>query len=179
MNTSITVNWGALALRGVAALILGIACFVLTGAALVVLIALFAVYLLLDGGFALAAGVRSKSWFMSAEGVVGILAGATIFIYPGLTALILAYLIAVWAVVTGILEISAAFRLRRIIANEWSLALGGILSILFGVLIAIFPGAGLVTIVYLIGAYAILAGILLLVLALTLRSHRASHMMAA
>lgn len=172
MHTSITVNWWALALRGLAALVLGILCFALTGMALSLLVALFAAYLLIDGLFALFAAVRGRSWFLGLEGLFGIAAGIIAFLLPGLTALVLALLIAVWAILTGIVEIYASFHLRKVIRNEWMLGLGGVLSIIFGLLMAIFPGAGLVTIIYLIGAYAILWGVMLLILALTLRGSR-------
>ena len=172
MHSSITVNWWALALRAVAALVLGILCFVLTGIALALLVVLFAAYLLVDGVFALIAAFRGRSWFLGLEGLLGIVAGIVAFVLPGLTALVLALIIATWAILTGILEIYASFHLRKVIRNEWMLGLGGVLSIIFGLLMAIFPGAGLATIVYLIGAYAILWGVMLLILALTLRGSR-------
>lgn len=179
MDSRITSNWWALGLRGLAAILLGIACFALTGMALVVLIALFAAYLIVDGIFALAAGARSRSWWLGLEGVVGIVAGGLATFFPGLTAVALAILIAAWALVTGVFEIAAAIAIRRVVRNEWMLAVGGVLSIVFGLLMAIFPGAGLVAIIWLIGAYAIVWGVLLIALAFRLRSHGAPRMVSA
>lgn len=178
MDTSISGAWWAIALRGLAAVVLGIACFVLTGIALVALIALFAAYLLVDGAFALVAGLRSRSWFLGVEGVLGLVAGSIGLIYPRVTALVLALLIAGWALITGLLEIGAAISLRRVIRNEWILALSGVLSIVFAVMMAIFPGAGLVAIVWIIGGYGIVFGGLLLGLAFRLRGAQARRIVA-
>src|ERR1051325_6550487 len=100
MHSSITVNWWAVALRGLAALVLGLLCFVLTGMALALLVALFAAYLLIDGVFALIAAFRGRSWFLGLEGLLGVAAGIIAFLLPGLTALVLAYIIAAWAILT-------------------------------------------------------------------------------
>ena len=172
MDSRITANWWAVALRGLIAVLFGIVCLVLTGSTLVVLIAFLAAYLFIDGVFAIVVGARAGSWLLGLEGVLGIVAGALAFFYPGITALVLALLIASWAIVTGVVEIAAAIGLRRVISNEWVLVVGGVLSIVFGVLMAIFPGAGLVAIIWLIGSYAIIWGALLLALAVRLRGRR-------
>jgi uncharacterized membrane protein HdeD (DUF308 family) len=172
MELAITSNWWVLALRGVAGILLGIAAFALTGITLVVLIALFAAYLLVDGVLAIVAGTRGRSWLIVAEGALGVVAGLVAVLIPALTALALALLIAAWAILTGIAELAAAIRLRRLISNEWLLAGAGILSIVFGLLIALFPGAGLVAIVWIIGAYALVWGVMLLALAFRLRGHQ-------
>jgi uncharacterized membrane protein HdeD (DUF308 family) len=106
------------------------------------------------------------------EGVVGIVAGIVTFMWPGITAMILLYLIAFWAILTGVLEIVAGIRLRAVIANEILLILMGVLSTLFGILIIIFPGAGALAIIIWIGAYAVLFGIILIALAFRIRSLR-------
>jgi uncharacterized membrane protein HdeD (DUF308 family) len=179
LHSTITETWWALALRGIAALLFGLACFLLTGIALIALVALFAAYLLVDGIFAIIAGARSRSWLLALEGVLGIVAGGLAFFYPGITALVLALIIAAWAFVTGLIEIGAAISLRQIVRNEWVLAASGVLSILFAVLMVIFPGAGLVAIVWLIGGYSIVWGALLLGLAFRLRGRRRATMVAA
>src|SRR5216683_1758046 len=128
MGSSVGISWWALAIRGVAGILLGIAAFAWTGITLLVLIALFAAYLLVDGAFAIVAGIRGASWL-----------------------------------------------LRRIVRNEFLLVLGGIVSIVFGILLAINPSAGVVTIVWLFGAYMLIFGVLALALALRLRSSGAAR----
>jgi uncharacterized membrane protein HdeD (DUF308 family) len=104
--------------------------------------------------------------------VAGILFGVLTFFWPNITALVLLYFIAAWALITGIFEIVAAIQLRRVITGEWALILSGLLSMIFGVLLFVFPGAGAVSLVWLIGIYAILFGITLIILAFRLRSLR-------
>jgi uncharacterized membrane protein HdeD (DUF308 family) len=168
-------NWWALALRGVAAILFGLAAFFLPGITLAVLILLFGAYMLVDGIFAIIAAVRAEEhdtrwWLLLAEGVLGVLAGIVAFLWPGLTALALLYLVAAWAIVTGILQIVGAIRLRQEIEGEWALILGGILSVIFGVLLAVMPGVGILALIWLIGAYALVSGVLLIVLAFRVRN---------
>jgi uncharacterized membrane protein HdeD (DUF308 family) len=106
------------------------------------------------------------------EGIAGIGAGVLTFVWPGLTALVLLYLIAFWAIVTGIFEVVAAIRLCRAITIEWLLGIAGVASVVFGVLLVAFPGAGALTVVWLIGIYALVFGLLLLGLAWRLRDLR-------
>jgi len=174
MTTVLTRNWWALALRGVVALLLGVAAFVLPGVTLAVFVALFGAYAVVDGVLAIVAGVRAAErherwWSPVLKGLAGIAAGVLAFIWPALTALALLYLIGAWAIVTGVLEIVAAVHLHRA-HGEWLLILNGILSVLFGLLAVIWPGAGLLTLLWLIGTYAIIFGGVLLVLAFRLRS---------
>jgi uncharacterized membrane protein HdeD (DUF308 family) len=168
-------HWWALALRGVLAILFGLIAFAWPGITLIVLVLLFGAYAFIDGLFALfaAAGAaeRHERWgSLLFEGVAGIAAGIVALVWPGMTALVLIYLMAVWAIVTGIFEIAAAVRLRHLISGEWLLGLGGVLSVLLGVLLLAMPGAGLLAWVWLVGAYAVLFGILLLALAFRLRS---------
>ena len=169
-------NWWALAIRGLAAILFGVLAFVWPGITLWALVLLFGSYMLVDGIFAIIAAVRAarreaRWWLLLIEGVLGVLAGLVAFFWPGLTALALLYFIAAWAIVTGILEIVGAIRLRQEIVGEWALGLSGALSLLFGVLLVVIPSpAGLLSLVWLIGAYALAFGVLLLVLAFRLRN---------
>jgi len=175
MGSSVRISWWALAIRGVAGILLGIAAFAWTGIALLVLIALFAAYLLVDGVFAIVAGIRGGSWLLTLEGALGIVVGIIALVRPGIAAVTLVYLVAVWAILSGLVELGAAYRLRRIVPNEFFLVLGGIVSIVFGILLAVNPSAGVVTIVWLFGAYMLLFGVLALALALRLRSSGAAR----
>jgi uncharacterized membrane protein HdeD (DUF308 family) len=173
-------NWWALALRGVAAILLGILAFAWPGITLFVLVLFFGAYMLVDGIFAIVAAVRAAGeedrwWLLLIEGILGVLAGLVAFFWPGLTALALLYFIAAWAIVTGIMEIVAAIRLRQEIEGEWALGLSGLLSVIFGILLVVLPApAGLLSLVWLVGAYAVATGVLLLILAFRVRSE-ASH----
>lgn len=112
---------------------------------------------------------------MILEGALGILAGIVTFLYPGLTALVLLYIIAFWAIFIGILRIVTAISLRRELENEWLMILGGILAVIFGVLLIVLPGVGLLSLTWLIGIWALIFGIALIVLAFRVRNlqHRA------
>ena len=168
-------NWWALALRGLAAIVFGLLAFILPGITLTALILLFSAYMLVDGVFAIVAAVRAEErdtrwWLLLAEGVLGVLAGIVAFAWPGLTALALLYLVAAWSIITGILQIVGAIRLRREIEGEWALILGGVLSVVFGVLLAVLPGPGILALLWLIGAYAVVSGVLLIILAFRVRN---------
>jgi uncharacterized membrane protein HdeD (DUF308 family) len=173
-----TSNRWALVLRGLVALLFGIVTFVWPEVSLTALVFLFGAYALADGLFTAVAAFRAPEgyrywWALLLEGVFGVAAGVLAFVWPGITALVLLYLIAAWAVVTGVFEIAAAVRLRRLISGEWLLALGGVLSVLFGVMLMAWPGAGALAVLWLIGAYAILFGALLMALGFRLRGRRA------
>lgn len=173
MVTTLARNWWALVLRGILALLFGLIAFVWPGLTIVSLTYVFGFYALLDGVFALIAAWSNRSggrwWAFLLEGLLGIAVGVIAFISPGVTALALLSVIAVWAILTGILEIMAAIRLRQEIENEWWLGLGGLASIIFGVLLVIWPGSGLVTISWIIGSYAIAFGIMMLMLGFRLQ----------
>src|SRR2546425_10105168 len=174
---SLARNWWALALRGVAAMIFGVLAFVLPGVTLAVLILLFGGYALVEGILNVIAAVRGRGddqpwWALLLEGLVSIAAGIVAFVVPGVTGLALLYIIAAWAIVTGPLEIVAAIRLRRWITGEARLVLNGVLSIAFGVLTMLMPGAGALSLAWLIGAYAIVFGALLLGVSFRLRGSR-------
>ena len=173
MLNTIARNWWALALRGLAAVLFGLLTFFVPGVTLVTLVLLFGAYALLDGLFNVLAFFRvaSHHWALLIEGVIGIIAGVLTFAWPAITAIALLYVIAFWAIFTGVFEIVAGIRLRKVIANEWLLLLMGVLSALFGLLILFAPGAGALAIVLWIGAYALIFGIFLLALAFRLRGH--------
>ncbi|HEU4684813.1 MAG TPA: HdeD family acid-resistance protein [Nitrospira sp.] len=168
-------NWWAIALRGLLGILIGIVAFVLPLPTMLALVWLFGAYAILDGVFNLVTvwrkGRMRPWWAMALEGVLGLGVGIVSFIWPGITALALVYLIAAWALVTGVLEIIAAIRLRREIKGEWLLALSGVFSIALGVLFALVPDAGAVALVWFWGAYTAAFGILLIWLSFRLRAH--------
>jgi len=173
--TILSRNWWVFLLRGILAVIFGILALIWPGTTLLTLIILFGAYALVDGIFAIIAGVAGygtteRWWAEVIEGVLGMVIGLMTLLWPGATALVVLYFIAAWAIVTGILEIAAAIQMRRYISGEWLLFLSGAVSVLFGVLLFIFPEAGALSLIAFIGAFAILFGILLIVLALRLRS---------
>ena len=163
-------NWWAVGLRGLIAILFGLAAFFWPGLTLFALVILFGAYALVDGIFAILAAVRAAEqhtrwWSLVVEGLVGIAVGLLTFFYPGVTAVALLYIIAAWAIVTGTLEIIAAIQLHQEITNEWLLGLSGLASVLFGIVAMVTPGAGALAIVWLIGVYAIVFGVLQLGLA--------------
>jgi uncharacterized membrane protein HdeD (DUF308 family) len=166
-------NWGLFVLRGVLAILFGLAAFLAPGLTLAALIFVFAVYAIVDGIFAIGAGLGSAAgprWWIVLAGIVGIAVGVYTFFNPSMTALALVYVIAAWAIVIGVLQIIAAYRLRAVIANEWLLALSGVLSVAFGALVIYSPGSGALAILWIIGFYAILLGVTYVALGLRLRS---------
>jgi uncharacterized membrane protein HdeD (DUF308 family) len=172
MDVAIAGKWWVLALRGLAGILLGIAAFAWPGITLLVLVILLGAYLLADGVLALIAGGLGRSWLLLLEGALGIVAGLLAVFWPAITAVVLLFLVAAWAIVTGVTELVAAIRLRRFIKREWLLVLGGVASIVFGILLVVWPAAGLLTLVWLTGAYALVFGALLLGLAFRLRGSR-------
>ena len=167
-------NWWALLLRGIAAVLFGLAAIFWPGLTLFVLVVFFGAYALVDGVFAIVAGIRGsggRRWLLLAEGALGVLAGLVAFFYPGITALVLLYVIAFWAIFTGVLKVVMAVSLRREVENEWLMVLSGVLSILFGGILAVLPGVGLLSLVWLVGIYAIVFGAALIVLGFRVRGH--------
>jgi uncharacterized membrane protein HdeD (DUF308 family) len=170
-------RWWAVVLRGVAGIVFGALTFVMPVATLGALILLFGAYAFVDGLFNILAVVTGRTggqrwWTLLLAGLGGIAAGLITFFMPGITALVLAYIIAGWALVIGALQIAAAIRLRHEIEGEWWLGLSGALSIVFGVIMLLAPGAGALAMVFWIGAYALLFGITLVVLGFRLRGWR-------
>ena len=167
-------NWWLLLLRGILAFVFGLVCVAYPGVTLIVMKILFGSYAVLDGVLAVASSISTAAgrprWVSTLlEGAAGILIGLLILIWPDLDAFTLLYLIGVWAIVTGILEIAAAIRLRQHFTNEWLLVVSGVASIVFGLLILLVPRAGVLAVVWWIGTYAIFFGMALTALALRLR----------
>src|SRR5215203_4737788 len=170
-------SWWALVIRGLVAMLFGLAALFWPGLILTVLIILFGAYALVDGVLAIIAAFRS-SWrgmrrpLLLIEGVIGILFGLVALFLPGLTSLALIYIIALWAILSGIARIAMAIMLRREIENEWSIALSGVLSVILGIVLILLPGAGLLTYTWLIGLMALLVGIALIYYAFRVRGQR-------
>ena len=168
-------SWWALVLRGVAALLFAALALLWPGLTFGILLVLFASFAILDGSLAIVAALKAASekrrWAaLALEGVVGVVVGLLVFAWPGVSAVTLAYLIAFWAIVTGIFELAVAMRMRRLIKGEWAMALGGFASLVFGFVVAARPGTGALAFVWILGAYAALFGVLLIGLGLRLRS---------
>ncbi len=164
MIAELSKNWWLFLVRGLIAIAFGVLAIVWPAQVWLALVLMFGVYALLDGILTTVAGVEFRPifphwWAVVLEGVVGIVIGMLTFIWPGQVGHVLFYLIATWAILTGILEIVAAIRFRLIIPGEWSMILAGVLSILFGAMLFFFPSAGLVGMVWAIGVYAVAFGI--------------------
>jgi len=167
--------WWMLLIRGIVAVLFGLAAIVWPGLTALVLVYLFGAFAFVDGIVAVVVSLQERTivprwWVLLIEGIVGILIGILTFFSPTVTALALLYLIAAWAIITGILEIAAAFSMRRALVLEWTLAIAGILSILLGILLAIQPASGILAVVWIIGIYAIVFGVLLIIRAFQFRS---------
>ena len=175
MNIALARNWWSLVIRGIAAILLGVVTFAWPGITLAALVLLYGAYALVDGVMAIIGAVRAvqshERWgALLIEGIAGIVAAAITVAWPGITALALVFVIAAWAIVTGVFELVAAVRLRKYVTGEWLLALGGIASIAFGVLIIIAPLAGALVIALWVGAYTLVFGVLMIALGFRLRS---------
>ncbi|MFN3418857.1 MAG: HdeD family acid-resistance protein [Pyrinomonadaceae bacterium] len=168
-------NWWAFLLRGILALIFGIVAIFFPAAAFLALVLVFGAFAFVDGVFALVSAFTSNArsenwWWLILEGIIGLGIGILTIIQPAAMGEAWLILIAAWALITGILEIITAVRLRKIIQGEFWLILGGIISVLFGLAVAFYPQAGALAIGLLIGLYAILFGAIFIALGLKLRS---------
>ncbi|AYO85156.1 MULTISPECIES: HdeD family acid-resistance protein [Methylobacterium] len=174
MSAALARNWWLIALRGVVAILFGIVAFAAPGAFVLSLVLLFAAYTLVDGAFAIVGAVRAaqrhERWgFLLLEGLVDIIVAVAAVLVPGAAVWAFVLLLAAWALVTGGLMIAAAFRLH-LHYGRWWLGLGGLVSILFGIALALEPGMSALVLTWWIGAYTIAFGVLLLILAFQLRS---------
>src|SRR5690554_4059564 len=168
-------HWWVLLLRGLAAIAFGIVVWLQPGISLTVLVLVFAIYSLLDGVFSVWIAIAERKlrehwWLLLLQGFLGIAVGIITFLAPAVTALVLLFFIAIRAIVIGVLEIVIAMHLRKVIQGEWMLILGGLLSIIFGGILIANPGVGVLAVLWLIAAYAIAIGILLVILAFKARS---------
>jgi uncharacterized membrane protein HdeD (DUF308 family) len=174
---ALTERWWVPVIRGIAAIAFGVLAFVAPQIGLLALVIMWGAYAIADGVFnfmlAMWAGRGGGrfGWYLF-EGLISLAAGVLTFMYPGMTATVLLYVIAAWAIVTGIIEIAAAIELRRAVTGEWMLALSGVLSIVFGLLLFRHPGSGALAVVWLIGLYAVVFGVLLIGLGVKLHRFR-------
>jgi uncharacterized membrane protein HdeD (DUF308 family) len=153
----------------------GIIALVSPGIALLTLVWVFGIYAILDGIAAVALGIRTRGephWVWTiVQGVVSVLAGLVALVWPGVTALALLFLIAFWAILLGVGEIGGAFASRQRGSNAWGWTLAaGVLNIVFGVLLLIWPASGILTLVWLVGIFALAGGVALILLAFRVRS---------
>lgn len=173
--TPLADNWWFLALRGLAAIAFGIMAFAWPGITLLTLVLLFSAYAVVNGILTMVQAFscrQGRSGSLVLEGVISLLAGIVAFLMPGITTLALLALIAAWAIVSGIFEIVAAIRLRKVIEHEWLLVLAGILSILLGIALIVRPAATALALVWWVASFAIVFGVLLVALAFRVRSWR-------
>jgi len=173
MLNALCKNWWLLLLRGIAAVAFGVLTFVWPGVTLLTLVFLYGAFALVDGVFALVAAIMggrpAPRWWLAIVGLLGVAVGILTFAWPGITALVLLLFIAGWAIATGIMQIVGAVRLRKEIEGEWLLIASGVLSLLFGLVLIVQPGTGALALLFVIGVYAILYGLIEVWLSLKLR----------
>jgi uncharacterized membrane protein HdeD (DUF308 family) len=178
LTRAVGQNWWLFLLRGLAAIVFGVLALILPGVTLVTLVLLYGAFALVDGVFALIAAIMGKAalaprWWLVLVGLAGIAAGIVTFLWPGITALVLLFFIAGWAIANGIFQIIGAIQLRKEIDNEWWLILNGALSVLIGIAMFIMPGAGALALIWLIAVYAIIYGALMIGFAFRVRKYAA------
>ena len=175
MLDALAKNWWLVLLRGLCAVAFGVLAFAWPGITLVTLVLLYGGFALADGILAIATAIMGSHsaprWWLAVMGLLGIAAGMLTFVWPGITALVLLMFIAFWAIATGVMQIIGAIKLRKEIENELFLILGGILSVVFGIVMLAQPGAGALALVLVIGGYAIVYGVLLIAFSLRLHRH--------
>jgi uncharacterized membrane protein HdeD (DUF308 family) len=169
--------WWAFVVRGIFAILFGILAYAWPGITLATLIIFFGVYVLINGILLVIKtignwGKRDDRWLLLLEGLLGIGIGVITLVAPGITAIVLIFYIAAWSLATGVLEIAAAIRLRKEIPGEGWMILSGVASLVFAILVMLFPGAGALGLLWLIAAYAIIFGVMLMILGFRLLGHR-------
>lgn len=184
MLTMLAKNWWVVALRGVIAILFGIALLISPGLTIATLVLFFGAYAFVDGIGAIFTAIQHRTqerwWLLLLEGILGVVAGILVFLYPSFAtisaALFVLYIVAFWSIFTGITEIMAAIQLRKEIEGEFWLGLSGVLSLLFGILLIIMnPADGILALVTITAVYAIVFGVMFLFLAFRLRSQNQSH----
>ena len=171
-------NWWLLLLRGLAAIAFGLIAFFMPGITLVALTYLWGAYALIDGVIAIwtafnaSGGDAGPRWWLGLSGGVSILAGIVAFVYSGMTALVLLMFIAIWAIIIGALQLYAGIQLRKVVENELWLVLTGLLSIVFGVVLIVWPSTGALAVIWTIASYAVLFGCLLIGLGFRLKKYK-------
>ena len=172
---SLAKHWWVLALRGIAAIVFGVLAFAWPGITVVSLVILYGAYAFVDGVFsifaAIGGGTPAPRWWLAVVGILGVLAGLIAFANPVLVGIYLLWFIGAWALVSGVMEIIGAIRLRKEIDNEWMLILHGVISVLFGILLLVEPLTAALALIWVIGAYAIAAGLIMIALAFKLKGH--------
>jgi uncharacterized membrane protein HdeD (DUF308 family) len=169
--------WWLVLLRGILSIVFGVLAFMWPGLTLVTLVLLYGAFALVDGVLSLIAAFKGRAkaipaWWLVLAGIAGIAAGVVTFLWPGITAIVLVMFIGAWAIVHGVFEIIGAIQLRKEIDNEWWLILGGVLSVIFGLIVLFAPGAGALGLIWAIAAYSIAFGITWVMLAFRLRKHQ-------
>ena len=167
-------NWWLLLLRGLVAIVFALLTWAQPGVSLAALVLVFGIYVLADGLLGVWSAIAKRRdnrhwWLLLLWGLVGIVVGVMTFIMPGITGLVLLMYIAAWAVITGVLQIVAAIRLRKEIKGEWLMILSGLVSVAFGVLLFLQPGAGALAVAGISAAYAFIFGVLMVLLAFKVR----------
>lgn len=168
-------NWWVFALRGLLAIAFGLAAFLLPAFTLLMLVYIFASYCLIDGIIVTSIGIKVrknlKYWgVLLLEGILSILTGIITFAIPALTAIVFVVIVAIWAIVTGVLKIVETIQHREHLATEWPLLLVGVVSIIFGIVLFARPALGLLTLLWTVGTFALIAGIVLIIQSFQVRS---------
>ena len=172
-------RWWAVLIRGLVAIAFGVLAFTWPGVTLATLVLLFGFYALLDGAFSLISAIggrrrREDRWLLTLEGVIGIWAGLVTLRAPVVTAVVLVFLMSMWAMATGFLRIVAAVRLRKEISGEVWLVLSGLASVLFALMLMLRPMVGALALVWIIAGYALIMGVFLIMLGIELRHPHAA-----
>lgn len=172
-------NWWAIGIRGALGILFGLIALFLPGATMLSLVLVFAAYAFADGVFGIVSAVRAaraqERWgYLLLEGLVNIAVAAVAVLWPGITVVAFVFLVAFWAILTGVLELMAAFRLDVIDGRGW-LIFGGVVSVLYGALLIVTPMIGAVVLTWWLGAYALVFGVTLVVLAFKLHARLEKH----